>query len=106
MKKRFIPFLIAMMVCTAGCADSSEIYVSEEKPAENGNSASEASDALESTDSTESAETTEAADPAYADTASDMFTNRDYEVGYDETDAVEILLSGDTAVCSSDSVKI
>lgn len=36
----------------------------------------------------------------------DMFTNRDYEVGYDETESTTILLKNDTAECNSDSVQI
>ncbi|MGN0115819.1 MAG: carbohydrate-binding domain-containing protein [Acutalibacteraceae bacterium] len=39
-------------------------------------------------------------------TDSEMFTDRDYEVGFDEQNSVMILLSGSTAECSSDSVKI
>ncbi len=37
---------------------------------------------------------------------SDMFTNRDYEVGYDEKECVNIILNGDTAACDSESVVI
>lgn len=37
---------------------------------------------------------------------SDMFTDRDYEVGYDESNSVIIQLNGDSASASSDSVKI
>lgn len=38
--------------------------------------------------------------------ASDMFTDRDMEIGYDETTAVSVSLSGDTASCDSDAVQI
>lgn len=37
---------------------------------------------------------------------SDMFTERDYETGYDESSAALITLSGDSASCSSDAVEI
>lgn len=37
---------------------------------------------------------------------SDMFTDRDMEVGYDEETSVAIELTGDGAECNSDSVKI
>lgn len=39
-------------------------------------------------------------------TNSEMFSDRDYEVGYDEDNSVIITLSGGTASCSDDSVKI
>ncbi len=35
-----------------------------------------------------------------------LFTDRDYEIGYDETTAVKITLSGSTASCDSDTVTI
>lgn len=36
----------------------------------------------------------------------DMFSDRDYEVGYDETESAEITLKGDSASSSSDAVQI
>ncbi|MGO5028720.1 carbohydrate-binding domain-containing protein [Candidatus Agathobaculum pullicola] len=39
-------------------------------------------------------------------TPSDMFTDRDLEVGYDETTAAAITLSGSTASCDSDAVTV
>lgn len=35
-----------------------------------------------------------------------LFSDRDLDQGYDASDAVTVLLTGDTAVCSSDAVKI
>lgn len=49
------------------------------------------------------------ADTAEADfslTDADLFTARDYETGYDASNAVTIQLNGDSATASSDSVKI
>mgnify|MGYP000270206978 CR=1 FL=1 len=37
---------------------------------------------------------------------SDMFTDRDMEIGYDEETSVRIALSGDSASCGSDAVEI
>lgn len=37
---------------------------------------------------------------------SEMFTDRDLEIGYDQETAVAITLSGDSAVCDSDAVEI
>lgn len=39
-------------------------------------------------------------------TDSEMFTDRDYEVGYDENAAVQVQLSGNTATADSDGVRI
>lgn len=36
----------------------------------------------------------------------ELFSNRDFEVGYDESDSAYIQLNGDTAACSSDAVQI
>lgn len=38
--------------------------------------------------------------------ADEMFTDRDYEVGYDESECVVITLNGDSASCDSDSVTV
>ncbi len=38
--------------------------------------------------------------------SSDMFSDRDYEVGYDETTAAYITLNGTSAQCGSDAVRI
>lgn len=38
--------------------------------------------------------------------AVDMFTDRDYEMGYDESNSVVIELNGDSASCSSNAVQI
>ena len=45
--------------------------------------------------------------PASSDTAeadSGMFTSRDYEIGYDDEECIQITLSGDSAQCDDDSV--
>ncbi|MCH5249520.1 MAG: carbohydrate-binding domain-containing protein [Lachnospiraceae bacterium] len=47
-----------------------------------------------------------AADTDTAKDVSDMFTDRDYEIGYDENTSVLIQLNGDSISCNSDSVKI
>ena len=38
--------------------------------------------------------------------ASDMFTDRDYEIGYDESSSIFIQLNGDSIVCDSNDVQI
>ena len=39
-------------------------------------------------------------------TLSDMFTDRDFEIGYDESESTTIQLNGDTASCDSDAVQV
>lgn len=51
-------------------------------------------------------ETTETDSSAVQIDTSDMFTDRDMEIGYDETTAVSVSLNGDGASCDSDSVQI
>lgn len=107
MNKKIIPFMAAMAVLTSGCADSSEqtSVNSTTSAIESSTTEAEQTDASTAEDTIQE-EVTEATEPQYADSASDMFTNRDYEIGYDETDSVEITLSGSSAVCNSESVKI
>lgn len=47
-----------------------------------------------------------AAESFSAKDISDMFTDRDYEIGYDENSSVLIQLNGDSISCNSDSVKV
>ncbi len=61
------------------------------------NSTAESGSASASTETESVVETVE---------ASEMFTDRDYEVGYDETAAAYITLNGTSAQCDSDAVQI
>lgn len=77
MKKiKIFVFLMAVMIMLSGCSGNTDL-----EPTETDSSASQ------------------------MDT-SDMFTDRDMEIGYDETTAVSISLNGDTASCDSDSVQV
>lgn len=48
----------------------------------------------------------DAADAAVAIDTSDLFSGRDKEVGYDETESVSVKLSDQSIVCTSDAVEI
>lgn len=110
MKKRVFIFLTTTMIFLSGCANSKAAPERQEHASEDVSINTEQIETEpESTESpiAQEEKTTESAEkPTYADEASDMFTNRDYEVGYDETDSIEIILSGDTAVCDSETVKL
>ena len=43
---------------------------------------------------------------SFVENPADMFTDRDYEVGYRESESALIQLNGDSATCTSDSVQI
>ena len=47
-----------------------------------------------------------ASEAVTAKDVSDMFTDRDYEIGYDENTSIYIRFNGDSIECDSDSVKI
>lgn len=83
-KKRFFAMILAMTLMMTGCGSSDE-----------------SNDAGDST-SDSTGNTTQS---TKTDT-SDMFTDRDYEVEYDESKSAVIELNGDSAVCTSDTVEI
>ncbi len=78
MKKAVLAMLLAAVTAFSGCAAESQ---------------------TQSTASAGSAVTLSA-------DSSDMFTNRDLEIGYDEDSCPTITLSGSTASCTSDAVQI
>lgn len=88
-KKIYSPLALAVLLTFSACGgtQTAEVVASSAPTA--------------STDTTE-AETTAAA----ADDPSEMFTDRDLEIGYDEETSVRITLSGDSAASDSDAVQI
>lgn len=84
--KKFLPVLLSLLLILSGCSTE---------------------DSSESTSAAASAETisSDTQDTATIDT-SEMFTDRDMEIGYDEEASIYITLSGDTASCDSDTVSI
>lgn len=110
MKKSLLPVILSMLICMTACnggnapAETSG-NVSEAETSSAAENSTEATAAAEAEENSE--ETTEtAAEPVVITDSSEMFTNRDYEVGYDETSTYNITLSGSTAVSDSDSVSI
>ncbi len=92
MMKKIIPWLVALSMLAgalSGCGNTdTSVETSGSESAENDESgASSTGTAEEQSDA-------------------DMFTARDYEIGYDESDSVLIQLNGDSASASSDSVEI
>lgn len=58
------------------------------------------------TDSTSENQSVQVTDASFDNSDGDMFSDRDFEVGYDESTCINIVLSGDNATATSDSVKI
>lgn len=90
MKRKVIPFLMILifLFAVSGCGTEDS-------------TASLETDSIQVEDSgTESVSSTTAV------SASEMFTDRDLEIGYDEETSAHITLSGDSASCDSDAVQI
>lgn len=92
-KKNLLPLLGVILLACSGC----DAIVPP------GSGAATSSDAASAS--------SEASDPVTAGTVSaaggsELFTDRDMEIGYDEETSVSILLTGDSASCDSDAVQI
>lgn len=87
--KRIIPIFLGLALILCGCQNTGG-------QTEAGGTSANGSDTS----------TAAPAEVDFAQTDSDMFSDRDYEVGYDESTAVRIELNGDSAVSSSNSVQI
>ncbi len=98
MKKRGAIIISAMLICSSlgGCAleESSTTTTTQAQTSDN--------DSTDSTTDTDSV--TVIADASEAD--EEMFTNRDSRTEYDESDAVQIVLDGDSATATSETVII
>ena len=86
-KRRLFALLLALILVLAGCGNNSS---TEDK---------------ESDDSTSDNTTNEAVVSTIID-ESEMFTDRDFETGYDKSKSVSIELKGNSVSCKSDAVKI
>lgn len=73
---KILPLILALMIILSSCGGNGDI-----QPSESDSTALQAEN-------------------------SDMFTDRDMEIGYDEAQAVSVSLNGDTAACDSDWVQV
>ncbi len=95
MKRRaFLPMFLAAMLLLSGCSSTDTVS----------NSAAESQSDAGTTLSEETAQAEESEDTV-VDT-SDMFTDRDVEIGYDEETCVQIVLSDSQITCDSEDVEI
>ena len=93
--KKWTSFILvlALVVCTlTGCKNNTEDN--------SGSIATESSDYSVETSSTDASQTD------FSQTDGEMFTERDFQTDYDESDSVTIWLNGDSVQASSDSVEI
>lgn len=106
MKSRMVLALcLAAALLVSGCgaaSGASEGQQTAQQPAETGGSATpQASAGQDDAGQAEPSPTAEAAVDGQ-----DMFTDRDFEIGFDEQTSVLIELTGDGASCASDAVQI
>ena len=87
--KKFLPLALSICMILCGC----------------GSKTAESNDDNNTTSSNTSTAST-GSSSENAKTASEMFTDRDYELGYDEENSILIQLNGSSATASDDSVKI
>lgn len=97
-KKSLLALLLILAMLVSGCNN------------QNSNSASDDSTSLndsgQSVISSDEASSADFSDDSASTDTSEMFSDRDFEVGYDESESAIIQLTGDTATCSSDAVQI
>ena len=127
-KKKILPLLLASVLAATGCADANHTNINNSGSSTNGtgsqneDTSSQSKDTAGSdgTGATGSIDETGAAgsqnENANADStasdsgsrvsASDLFSDRDMQNGYDEKGSAAISLNGKSALCSSDAVKI
>ena len=101
--KRRISFIVAFLFSfciLTGCQNTSATGTESSSGNSPGNTSSEG------TISDSSGSAAEAAEVDFSQTDADMFTNRDYQTDYDESNSVFIQLNGDSAQASSNSVQI
>lgn len=92
---------LSLVLAAAGCG-TTEAAITEEQAGRE--STADSGGAVES--QTEGTVTAESAQPASAVSGEDMFTDRDREISYEESEAAVITLEGSSAQCSSDAVEI
>lgn len=108
MRKHFLPVILSMLICMTACSGgNTPAETSSGSPEAEAETSAAEEKSTETAEQEDSQDTTEAAsDQVVITDSSEMFTNRDYEVGYDEASTYNITLSGSTAVSDNDSVSI
>ncbi|MGN0465112.1 MAG: carbohydrate-binding domain-containing protein [Lachnospiraceae bacterium] len=84
----YLPLLLSLMIFLTGC------------------NAGENAKSLTANDSASKSSSTEVSASTAVIDSSDIFSDRDYEVGYDENNSTCIVLKGSSAQCDSDAVQI
>ena len=104
MKRTIIIMLVMLIILSLLSGCNSTVPPGDGSSDPSSSSGSE----IEWTDGSEKvpAETGTPVEVDFAVSAKDMFTDRDYEIGYSESDCIRIELKGNTAAASDKSVKI
>ena len=105
--KKWISFLLVLMIlCAAASGCGSSDILQETRPTAGANAETQTPPESSPASQTESVSNAQTKTTAAAVSDSEMFTKRDHETGYKESDSILIQLNGDTAVASSNSVQI
>lgn len=107
MKRRMIALLLTGVLVFGGCSNtvSNKAEGSSENSNNTSNLVSTESNDLENSTISDSTNIVDG-DITFVSDSSEMFTDRDYEVGYDESRSINIQLNGDSISCDSDAVQI
>ncbi len=105
MKRLIFPIIISMLLTTTACRDGDTLELENSKNTDETETISGSDEGVTSETTADESASEQISDVSEVE-SSDMFTNRDYEVGYQEEATYNITLSGNTAVSDSDSVVI
>lgn len=102
-RKKIYPVMLVMVLLLSGCANR----ISDSDKTNNTNSNTAVTSTSSNISDTASSQTqSNSSVSAINIDPSEMFSNRDYEVGYDESESAAIYLDDTTASCDSDAVQI
>lgn len=109
-KKFLVTFIMVLILLTSGCSSQKNDSVSDGGTGAESSGSSASGAASSGGASAENGESdssgTITSNGATGIDVSQMFSDRDFEVGYDESASAIIELNGDSATCSSDAVQI
>lgn len=108
MKKKILPLLMASVLTASGCTSAASPEISSSADSQHKDSDSTSNTGSNNKDSGSQNENTSstAANPGSRVSASDLFSDRDLQNGYEEKGSASVSLNGTGASCSSNAVKI
>lgn len=102
MKRKLLPLFLTLALAVSGCSNQQ----AEENNGNNTNNESNSNSNADSNNNSDNNSDNSSSKTAQMPDTSELFTDRDYEVGYDESKSALIELNGDSASCTSNAVEI